>query len=588
MTNRQHQKTSSTISTLKDLAKFVNYSLMESLHSDPDATIDGEDRAPRQVFSGHYVPVKPTPITDPEYVVHSKTFFAELGFTDSLATSSDFVRMFSGDLSQVPESMRKIGWATGYALSIYGTEYIQQCPFKTGNGYGDGRAISVLEAVINGQRWEMQLKGAGRTPYCRGADGRAVLRSSIREFLAQEHMHALGVPTSRSLSLYVSKTEKVNRPWYSDGSHSEDPDMLISEAVAISTRVAPSFIRVGQLELFARRARRNEHPKAMQELEMIVLHLIDREYADVIDRQLTTPEKVLMLAREFRSRLTSLIANWIRVGFCQGNFNSDNCAVGGFTLDYGPFGFCDVFNAHYQPWTGGGYHFSFMNQPSAAQKNFDMFCSALRPLLVSYQNDLQELDEIQRAFSSVMQTKMHTMWAAKLGLSSLQTASHKALCNELRIELETLMMQTPIDYTIFFRELSSIPRDIGPLKKSFYNNAAQGADAKERDKRWEEWLEKWKMLINSCYDANVTSAQSMDEISIAMKLVNPKYILREWFLVPAYQQATAGDHALIRELQEVMTQPYAEQSKDVEDKFYRLKPLEFFDVGGLSHLSCSS
>lgn len=465
MTNRQHQKTSSTISTLKDLAKFVNYSLMESLHSDPDATIDGEDRAPRQVFSGHYVPVKPTPITDPEYVVHSKTFFAELGFTDSLATSSDFVRMFSGDLSQVPESMRKIGWATGYALSIYGTEYIQQCPFKTGNGYGDGRAISVLEAVINGQRWEMQLKGAGRTPYCRGADGRAVLRSSIREFLAQEHMHALGVPTSRSLSLYVSKTEKVNRPWYSDGSHSEDPDMLISEAVAISTRVAPSFIRVGQLELFARRARRNEHPKAMQELEMIVLHLIDREYADVIDRQLTTPEKVLMLAREFRSRLTSLIANWIRVGFCQGNFNSDNCAVGGFTLDYGPFGFCDVFNAHYQPWTGGGYHFSFMNQPSAAQKNFDMFCSALRPLLVSYQNDLQELDEIQRAFSSVMQTKMHTMWAAKLGLSSLQTASHKALCNELRIELETLMMQTPIDYTIFFRELSSIPRDIGPLQK---------------------------------------------------------------------------------------------------------------------------
>ena len=188
----------------------------------------------------------------------------------------------------------------------------------------------VNEAVINGQRWEMQLKGAGRTPYCRGADGRAVLRSSVREFLAQEHMHALGVPTSRSLSLYVSKTEKVRRPWYSGGSHSIDPDVLISEPVAISTRVAPSFIRVGQLELFSRRARKQEHPQAMEELEKIVLHLIDREYHDVIDQTLATAEKLVLLARTFRSRLTSLVADWIRIGYCQGNFNSDNCAAGGF------------------------------------------------------------------------------------------------------------------------------------------------------------------------------------------------------------------------------------------------------------------
>ena len=578
MTNRLPQKTSSTISTLNDLAKLANYSLMDTLNCDPDATENGADHAPRQVFTGHYVPVNPTPIKDPEYVAHSKNFFSELGFADSMAETSDFVRMFSGDISQVPEPMRKVGWASGYALSIYGTEYIQQCPFQTGNGYGDGRAISVLEAVINGRRWEMQLKGGGRTPYCRGADGRAVLRSSIREFLAQEHMHALGVPTSRSLSLYVSKTEQVKRPWYSQGSRSENPDMLISEAVAISTRVAPSFIRVGQLELFARRTRKNEHPNAMQELEKIVLHLIDREYADVVDRQLTTPEKVVLLAREFQRRLTSLVANWIRVGFCQGNFNSDNCAVGGFTLDYGPFGFCDVFNPHYQPWTGGGHHFSFMNQPSAAQSNFDMFCSALRPLLASHQDYLLELDEIQSGFSKVMHTQMKKMWAAKLGLSTLNTASHKALCNVLLSELETLMMQTPVDYTIFFRELSSIPDDIGPLKNSFYNNSAHDTDLKEMDKRWAEWLAKWKTLLN----------RSSEEISRQMKLVNPKYILREWFVMPAYQQATAGNYSLIRELQDVMTQPYAEQSKDVEDKYYRLKPPEFFEVGGLSHLSCSS
>ena len=274
------------VNSLDDLARLVDYSLLNTLNRDPDSTDDGEDHNPRQVFSGHYVPVKPTAIAEPDYIAHSHTLFRELGFADDLAQSDDFKRLFSGDTSHIPEPMRKAGWATGYALSIYGTEYTQQCPFGTGNGYGDGRAVSVLEAVINGQRWEMQLKGGGRTPYCRGADGRAVLRSSVREFLAQEHMHALRVPSSRSLSLYVSKRETVTRPWYSEGSYSYDPDIMVSEPVAITTRVAPSFLRVGQLELFGRRARNAEYPEAADELEMIALHLIDREYQNEIDQSL--------------------------------------------------------------------------------------------------------------------------------------------------------------------------------------------------------------------------------------------------------------------------------------------------------------
>ncbi|MEX0622827.1 MAG: protein adenylyltransferase SelO family protein, partial [Saccharospirillum sp.] len=394
--NAGNQSGAARVTTLDELAALANYSFMDTLNRDPDAKADGADHAPRQVFSGHYVPVTPTPIEHPEYVAHSKTLFRELGFDDSLAQSADFMAMFSGDLTQVPEPLRKVGWATGYALSIYGTEYYQQCPFQTGNGYGDGRAVSILEAKANGKRWEMQLKGGGRTPYCRGADGRAVLRSSVREFLAQEHMHALGVPTSRSLSLYVSKSEKVRRPWYSEGSRSENPDILVLDPVAISTRVAPSFIRVGQLELFSRRARKNEHPHAMEELEQLVLHLIDREYAGEIDPSLSTTEKIVVLARLFRARLTSLVANWIRVGYCQGNFNSDNCAAGGFTLDYGPFGFCDAFDPAFQPWTGGGHHFSFLNQPAAAERNFYSFCSALQPLLVTHQKSLQELIDIHR------------------------------------------------------------------------------------------------------------------------------------------------------------------------------------------------
>ena len=568
-----------TIKTLYDLAQLANYSLVDRLYSDPDSKVNAEDYLPRQVFSGHYVPVNPTPIDSPIYIAHSKNFFDELGFCHSLATSEDFIRMFSGDNSQLPEPLRKIGWATGYALSIYGVEYYEQCPFKTGNGYGDGRAISILEAVINGKRWEMQLKGGGKTPYCRGADGRAVLRSSIREFLAQEHMHALGVPTSRSLSLYVSQTEKVGRPWFLKDSYSKDPEVMIEESVAISTRVAPSFLRVGQLELFRRRARKNEHPKAKEELEMIVLHLIDREYSSVINKNLTKEEKVILLAREFRSRLTSLVANWIRVGYCQGNFNGDNCAAGGFTLDYGPFGFIDMFDPKYQPWTGGGIHFSFLNQPQAAERNFRMFCKAIEPLLESHENKLQELENIVGGFPKIMQEKMTKMWASKLGLQNFNL--------NIFNELIKLMLESSVDYTIFFRELSCLPDNISLLTKSFYGDTIN--DEKIL-KSWSEWLKKWKLLINETNPIyiNAMTQESSKRLSEEMKQVNPKYTLREWFLVPAYEEAEKTNYKLIKELQEVMTNPYAEQLSEVEKKFYKEKPSEFFEVAGISHVSCSS
>jgi uncharacterized protein YdiU (UPF0061 family) len=584
MTDQSTKETEIIVKTLDDLATSVNYSLMDTLTPDPDATDDGVDHSPRQVFSGHYVPVNPTPIRDPEYITHSKDFFHELGFADSIAQTNDFMQMFSGDLSQAPEPIRKTGWATGYALSICGNEYYQQCPFGTGNGYGDGRAVSVLEAVIKDKRWEMQLKGGGRTPYCRGADGRAVLRSSVREFIAQEHMHALGIPTSRSLSLYVSKTEKVRRPWYSEGSQSQDPDIMVYDPVAISTRVAPSFLRVGQLELFGRRARKQEHSKAMDELEMIVLHLIDREYADVIDNTLPLSEKILLLAREFRDRLTSLVANWIRVGYCQGNFNSDNCAAGGFTIDYGPFGFCDRFDPQFQPWTGGGQHFSFLNQPAAAERNFHMFWASIRLLLAEHPNALEQLDKIRNDFADVMQTKMEAMWASKLGLNKFEPALFK--------ELITLMMQTSVDYTLFFRELSNVPKNMQSLEKSFYesDNTAQNTEQKTEQKtelntRWATWLEQWNSLINK---ANTDLSRSNEECIQQMKQVNPKYSLQERFVQPAYQQAAEGNYELIRELQEVMTQPYAEQSKEVEDKYYGLRPAELRNLGGVSHYSCSS
>jgi len=575
---KENKENYQSVNTLLDLAKLADYSFMDTLNPNPDAKENGEDYNPREVFSGHYVTVKPTPMKDPEYIAHSETFFKELGFANNLAKSPDFMKVFTADTSDVPEPMRSVGWATGYALSIYGTEYYTQCPFQTGNGYGDGRAISIFEGLINGKRWEMQLKGSGKTPYCRGADGRAVLRSSIREFLAQEHMHALGVPTSRSLSLYTSKSQTVKRPWFNQGSYSKDPEVMIDEAIAISTRVAPSFLRVGQLELFARRTIKEEHPKAMDELKALVLHVIEREYSDEIQDDLDFEEKIILLAKQFSSRLISLVANWIRIGYCQGNFNGDNCAVGGFTLDYGPFGFIDMFDPKYQPWTGGGVHFSFLNQTKAAQQNFKMFCKSLAPLLDSHPDVLSKLNEIKDDFPNLMQKEMQKMWALKLGLDEFNV--------ELFNELVILMIETSVDYTIFFRELSCVPEDISSLVKSFYGDSFDD----ETLKSWTQWLEKWKTHINSTnsIEVNASTIESSKKLSHKMKLVNPKYTLREWFLVPAYKQAQSGDYTLIKELQEVMINPYDEQSKEIEEKYYKEKPSQFFDIAGISHVSCSS
>lgn len=570
---------STTVTSFTDFTQRVDYSLMDNLSVDPNATADGVDHHPRQVLSGHYVPVKPTPIAHAEYVSHSHALFQELGLSDELALDEQFKQLFSGDLSVASEPMHQYGWATGYALSIYGTEYTQQCPFRTGNGYGDGRAISVFEGEFNGKRWEMQLKGGGPTPYCRGADGRAVLRSSVREFLAQDYMHALGVPTSRSLTLYTSKSETVSRPWYSEGSFATDPDIMLDNPVAISTRVAPSFLRVGQLELFARRARKQAHPKALEELKMITAHVIEREYQSEIDQNLAFSAQVVELAKLFRQRLTRLIANWLRVGYCQGNFNSDNCAAGGFTLDYGPFGFCEAFDPEFQPWTGGGQHFSFFNQPVAAEANFHMFWAALRPLLSEGSPDadealLAELDLVRKAFSDVMKVEFKQMWAAKLGLPEFD--------QDLFETLMQLMDRTELDYTIFFRELSHLPTEITSLKKSFYIETQP-----KLDEQWQAWLSDWRQQVLASNGIQVHDIAAQ-EIAAQMKRVNPKYTWREWLIAPAYQQAMQGDYSLLRELQTVLSQPYDEQSQAVEDKYYQLKPRAFFSAGGVSHYSCSS
>ena len=550
-----------------EFSQLADYSLINTLKADPQSTKDGNDHRLRQVYSGHYVPVTPKAIPEPEYVAHSTKLFKELGLSSELIKDKKFIRFFSGDIDVADYPLKPFGWATGYALSIYGTEYTQQCPFGNGNGYGDGRAISIFEGLFNGERMEMQLKGGGPTPYCRGADGRAVLRSSIREFLAQEFMNALGIPSSRSLTLYVSQKEIVRRPWYSKGSKYSEPDIMVDNYAAITTRVAPSFLRIGQIELFARRARKSKDKDAFNELKMIVQHLIERNYKNEINPSNSFTDKIIELAHLYRQRLISLVANWMRVGYCQGNFNSDNCAAGGFTLDYGPFGFCELFDPRFQPWTGGGEHFSFFNQPFAAEINFKMFCSSIRPLLLENKENLEKLEQIQNDFSILMSKEMQLMWANKLGLKNYD----ETLLNELL----NLMFISKADYTIFFRKLSNIPNNISFIKESCYLPLTEA-----NEKRWNIWLKKWQNLINK--------NNNLEVLSKSMKSINPKYTWREWIIASVYEEAENGNYKNIKELQSIFSNPYEEKSLEIQQKYDRLKPLKFFNYGGVSHYSCSS
>ena len=556
-----------SIDNFNDFLNQADFSLIKTLNADPQSTVDGNDHSPRQVYSGHYVPVTPIALTSPKYITHSREFFKELGLGDKLIEDENFTQFFSGNYKVKTKDLNTFGWATGYALSIYGTEYNSQCPFRTGNGYGDGRAISIFEGVFKGQRWEMQLKGSGPTPYCRGGDGRAVLRSSIREFLAQELMHSLGVPTTRSLTLFVSEKDKVKRPWYQKDSESFDPEIMVDNYVAIATRVAPSFLRIGQIELFARRVKNKSHDESFQELKMIVEHLINRNYKDEIFNNKPFSEQVIELAYLYRKRLTSLVANWIRVGYCQGNFNSDNCALGGYTLDYGPFGFCELFDPLFQPWTGGGEHFSFFNQPLAAELNFKMFCSSLKLLVEKDKSSSNKLVEIMNGFTKCMDEEIQIMWSKKLGIKIYDENLIKNLFN--------LMITTKVDYTKFFRNLSKIPNNVNDLKDSFYKPPTN-----ELESSWNIWIKSWKSCLDKSFE--------LKDISNSMLQINPKYTWREWLVVSAYEKAEKGDLSEFKELQNLFKDPYGDNSSELNKKYDRLRPYKYFNIGGISHYSCSS
>lgn len=620
---------------LKHLSAIARYDLLRHLAKDPEADANEPNKEPRQVKSGHYVPVAPTPLPAPKYVAHWPSVTKDcLGnLPDDLVRSDAFLKFFSGDLAgavalDVGNSSKLYtkGWATGYALSIMGQEYYAQCPFRTGNGYGDGRAMSIFEcsfADANSEtdpplnhHFEFQLKGGGRTPYCRGADGRAVLRSSVREFLASEAMHQLGVRSTRALSLIVSGGENVRRPWYSPGTQSVDPDVMIMEPAAISTRVAPSMLRVGQFELFGRRARKREHPNALVELAQLVRHGIQTEYpevgsvpaafgldgtaADDVAAQVQFLTSTIAFAKRFRERLIDMVAGWTRVGYCQGNFNADNCAVGGRTLDYGPFGFMQIYDPEFQPWSGGGDHYAFANQPMAAAANYKMFCVSLLPLFPE-SNPLpdakttelrNELVSLVQQFPALAAQAVGQVYASKLGFKKENTEF---------VEGTLRFLQTaPLDYTLFFRGISDmLPQlfatqdvDIAAVEEFlekvcyFYDpHAKASADSKESLLlATMQWFSTYKIALKAAYgdDADWTAVQQN------MLGLNPMFVLREFMLVDAYQSAQKGSMDTLLEIQRLCMDPYGRNGSTVLDfasRFAKRTPLDALGKGGVGVMS---
>ena len=405
---------------------------------------------------------------------------------------------------------------------------------------GDGRA-HLLGGLRNARgHWEIQLKGAGRTPYSRGADGRAVLRSSIREFLCSEAMAGLGIPTTRALSV-VGADLPVRRE--------------AIESAAVVARVAPSFVRFGSFEHWAAHGRGDE-------LRRLADYVIDTFRPECR----AAPNPYAALLGDVSRRTGELIAHWMVVGFMHGVMNTDNMSILGLTLDYGPFGFMEAFDAgHICNHSDHHGRYTYRNQPQVGQWNLYCLAEAFRPLVGS-QAEAQTVvdDEYGPAFEAHFERLMR----AKLGLRG-------ALVDDEAFIGETfaLLQQNRPDFTLFFRSLAQLPGAVdagnaaktgAPLHDLFIDRAASAA-----------WLEKWRArLAQTPWDDALRQA--------AMHAVTPKYVLRNWLAEVAIRKAQEGDFSEVERLLTCLRQPCAEQPEFSE---YAALPPDW--ANGLE-VSCSS
>jgi uncharacterized protein YdiU (UPF0061 family) len=504
------------------------------------------DTRPRQVHGALWSKVQPTPVSAPRLVAFSPEVARELGLDEAALRSAEWVRVLSGNAlwpGMVP-------YAANYGGHQFG---------HWAGQLGDGRAIVLGELLApDGRRYELQLKGAGRTPYSRRADGRAVLRSSIREFLCSEAMHHLGVPTTRALSL-VATGDPVIRDMFYDGHPEAEPG-------AIVCRVAPSFLRFGNFELCTSRG-------DVGLLKTLADYTVTRFF-----QELGTPSKDTYAAffNEVARRTARLIAHWQAVGFVHGVMNTDNMSILGLTIDYGPYGWLDDFDPGWTPNTTDAEHrrYRFGNQPAIGLWNVERLGIALMPLFEGDESLLQAgLLEYERTFK----TELAARFAAKLGLSSLEDEADVELVNGCIAWLA----EEETDMTLFFRGLSRVvtastaPGELpAVLREAFYGQVAENHLAKGL-----EWLTAWWQRTRREDAAPVELARRMDA-------VNPKYVLRNYLAQEAIDAAHAGDDSKVHLLLDVMRRPFDEQPG--REAYAARRPDWARSKPGCSALSCSS
>jgi serine/tyrosine/threonine adenylyltransferase len=516
-------------------SKKYNNDFVTSFHGD-----ESGDLRPRQTLDALYSKAVPTPVRQSRLLAWSDDLANQLQMQKPDDTD---INILAGNL--ITPSMYP------YAACYGGHQFGQWA-----GQLGDGRAIILGEwDAPNGKSWEMQLKGAGLTAYSRRADGRAVLRSSVREYLMSEAMFYLKVPTTRALSL-VATGETVLRDMFYDGRPKNEPGAVIM-------RVSPTFLRFGNFEILAAR---NE----ISNLKNLTDWTIRKFYLHLA--HLEGEDKIIQWFREIVEKTASLIVEWIRVGFVHGVMNTDNMSILGLTIDYGPYSFIDDYDPSFTPNTTDlpGRRYAFSKQPSIAHWNLGCFASAISLLFSGTEKLSAELD----AYTDIFIQKYHTMMGNKLGLDTVHD-DDISLIHEFE---KTLSVIKP-DMTIFYQKLMDLPADI----KEAGNMVEHFSDSFYRQPNPTQ-VESLYSVVNT-YQERIKKNSCSREASLKlMQENNPRFILRNYLLHESIEELENGSDGLFSKLLRAIKEPYSKNF----DEFYSRRPDWAAQKAGCSMLSCSS
>jgi uncharacterized protein YdiU (UPF0061 family) len=490
---------------------------------------------PREVHGAGWSAAPPTPVRAPRLLAWSEEVGDLLGVRRPPPTGAA-VDVLAGN--RVPPGMEP--FAACYGGHQFGVWAGQ---------LGDGRAIGLGDVSGPGGVLELQLKGAGPTPYSRRADGRAVLRSSIREFICSEAMYHLGVPTTRALAL-VATGEAVLRDMFYDGNAADEPG-------AIVTRVAPSFVRFGNFELPASRGDRVL-------LRAVAEHVIGAHYPEI---GVADGDGVVCFFAAISVRTARLLARWMALGFVHGVMNTDNLSALGLTIDYGPYGWLDVFDPDFTPnttdYAQGRYR--WRQQPAVGHWNLVRLRRSLAPLV----DDPARLDAVLADYPKHYAEAWRQELSAKLGCR-VQTAD-----DPLVTELFALLVAAETDWTLFFRRLADVPRTgeaLPAILDAFY--AAPETDLR---RRWGAWLAAWRVR---------TAGEGGEVRRARMNAHNPLFLPRNWVVQECIEATTAGDDGAVDRLLDVLRRPFEDQPAHA--RLAGRRPDWARNKAGCSALSCSS